>query len=225
MYVATLPDCEATHTGTVAVTDGGVNVTGTSIFNDDVGVAADVNVEGDVNASQVHATQGISAVRGGIWDRRSQRYDLFGRHHDRRRRSVGRGFRRPPGHAGNADAIAIGNNAQAMQGGSVAVGLDAASTGTNATAVGTGATASADDTIAIGSSAQANATGSAAYGQGAVANLTQQQVFGTAANTYAMPGITSNRAGPVRAARGCHHGCCRQILATDGGQYLRNPER
>ena len=31
VYVASLPDCEATHTGTVAVTDGGVNVTGTSI--------------------------------------------------------------------------------------------------------------------------------------------------------------------------------------------------
>ena len=62
-----LPDCEVTHTGTVQVTSGGVNVTGTSIFNSDVGVDANVNVSGDVNAAQVHATQGISAVGGGIW--------------------------------------------------------------------------------------------------------------------------------------------------------------
>ena len=65
VYVASLPDCEATHTGTVAVTDGGVNVTGESIFNDDVGVAANVNVEGDVNALFV-VLGAVSLLVGGL---------------------------------------------------------------------------------------------------------------------------------------------------------------
>ena len=218
VYVATLPDCEATHTGTVAVTNGGVNVTGTSIFNDDVGVAGDVNVEGDVNASQVHATQGISAVGGGIWigdpngTTFSDGITIGGG------AVSGAGFGGAQAVTGDADAIAIGNNAQAMQSGSVAVGLDAASTGTDATAVGTGATAGADDTTAVGTNAQANAAGSAAYGQGAVANLTQQQVFGTASNTYTMPGITSDlslsrQAGPLEVATSDALG----NMATDGG--------
>ena len=178
-----------------------------------------MNVEGDVNASQVHATQGISVVGGGIWigDPNGTTYSdgitIGGG------AVSGAGFGGAQAVTGNADAIAIGNNAQAMQSGSVAVGLDAASTGTNATAVGTGAAAGADDTIAIGSNAQANATGSAAYGQGAVANLTQQQVFGTVANTYTMPGITSDlsrarQTGPLEVATTDAAG----NLATDGGQ-------
>jgi len=221
VYVAGLPDCEATHTGTVAVTDGGVNVTGTSIFNDDVGVAGDVNVEGDVNASQVHATQGISAVGGGIWigdpngTTFSDGITIGGG------AVSGAGFGGAQAVTGDADAIAIGNNAQAMQSGSVAVGLDASSTGTDATAVGTGATAGADNTTAVGTNAQANATGSAAYGQGAVASLSQQQVFGTAANTYTMPGITSDlsrtrQSGPLEVATSDAMG----NLATDGGQIF-----
>lgn len=222
VYVATLPDCEGTHTGTLAVTDGGVNVTGESIFNDDVGVAGDVNVEGDVNASQVHATQGISAVGGGIWigdpngTTFSDGITIGGG------AVSGAGFGGAQAFTGDANAMAIGNNAQALQSGSVALGLDASSTGTNATAVGNNAAANADDTTAVGTDTQANAAGSAAYGQGAVANLTQQQVFGTAANTYTTPGITSGlsrsrQSGPLDVATSDAAG----NLATDGGLIFK----
>ncbi len=47
-----LPLCDTTFTGTVTVTDGGVNVSGVSIFNDDVGVDGDINVSGVVTSSQ-----------------------------------------------------------------------------------------------------------------------------------------------------------------------------
>jgi hypothetical protein len=150
VYVATLPDCEATHTGTVAVTDGGVNVTGDSIFNDDVGVAADVNVEGDVNASQVHATQGISAVGGGIWigDPNGTTYSsgitIGGG------AVSGAGVGGAEAFTGDVDAIAIGNNAQAMQSGSLALGLDSSSTGADATAIGTAATANGEQDVVVG---------------------------------------------------------------------------
>ena len=218
VYVASLPDCEATHTGTVTVTNGGVNVSGGSIFNDDVGVAADVNVEGNVTASQVQTTQGISAMGGGIiiGDPNGTTYSdgitIGGG------AVSGAGFGGAQAFTGDANAIALGNNALGQQSGSVAVGLVASASGADATAVGTSATASADDTTAIGTNAQANAAGSAAYGQGAVATLTQQQVFGTMNNTYTTPGITSSmsrsrQSGKLEVATSDAAG----NLATDGG--------
>lgn len=222
VYVATLPDCEVTHTGTVTVTDGGVNVSGRSIFNDNVGIAADANVQGNVTASQVQTTQGISAMGGGIviGDPNGTTYSdgitIGGG------AVSGAGFGGAQAFTGDANAIAIGNNAQAQQSGSVAVGLDASASGADATAVGTGATASADDSTAVGSGAQATAAGSSAYGQGAVATLTQQQVFGTAGNTYTMPGITSTlsrqrQSGPLEVVNTDAAG----NLATDGGEIYR----
>jgi hypothetical protein len=62
-----LPSCEQTFTGTVTVTNGGVNVTGGSIFNGNVGVVGSLNASQNVTASQVHAIQGISADGGAIW--------------------------------------------------------------------------------------------------------------------------------------------------------------
>jgi len=222
VYVATLPNCEAEFTGTVTVSGGGLNVTGGSIFNDDVGVAGNVNVEGDVNASQVHATQGISADGGAIWlgDPNGTTYSdgitLGGG------ALSGAGVGGAQAFTGDVDAIAIGNNAEALLPGSLALGRDASSTGEDATAIGNAAVADADDATAIGTNAQANAAGSAAYGQGAVANLTQQQVFGTTDNTYTTPGITSARSrvrqhGPLEVANTDSAG----NLATDGGQIYR----
>jgi len=145
-----LDNCDQNFTGTVTVKAGGLDVTGTSIFNSDVGVAADVNVEGDVNASQVHATQGISAVGGGIWigDTNGTTYsDGI---------TVGGGALSGAGvggaqaFTGDVDAIAIGNNAQAMQSGSVALGLDASSTEADAIAIGNAATANGVQDVVVG---------------------------------------------------------------------------
>lgn len=149
-YVATLPNCNAEFTGTVEVSSGGVNVTGTSIFNDDVGVAADVNVEGDVNASQVHATQGISAVGGGIWigDPNGTTYSsgitLGGG------AVSGAGLGGAQAFTSDVDAMAIGNNARAMMGGSLALGLDSSSTSADAIAIGNAAAANGVQDVVVG---------------------------------------------------------------------------
>ena len=150
VYVDTLPECNTTFTGTVTVSGGGVNVTGASIFNEDVGVAADVNVEGNVNASQVYATQGISALGGGIWigDPNGTTYsDGI---------TVGGGALSGAGEGGaqaftgDVNAIAIGNNAQAMLSGSLALGLDASSTAVDAIAIGNAAVANGVQDVVVG---------------------------------------------------------------------------
>ena len=51
-----LPNCDAAFTGTVAVQAGGVNVTGVSIFNDDVGVAGDLTTTGALGAATLEAS-------------------------------------------------------------------------------------------------------------------------------------------------------------------------
>jgi len=149
-YVATLPNCDSEFTGTVKVSAGGVDVTGASIFNDDVGVAADVNVEGDVNGSQVHATQGISAVGGGIWigdpngTTFSSGITIGGG------ALSGAGVGGAQAFTGDVDAIAVGNNAHAMMSGSLALGLDSSSTGTDAIAIGNAAAANGEQDVVVG---------------------------------------------------------------------------
>src|SRR5262249_5200911 len=69
-YIATLPNCESSVTGTVTVAvpagQGALNVTGDSIFSGNVGVTQNVDVGGNVTASKLLATQGISADGGNI---------------------------------------------------------------------------------------------------------------------------------------------------------------
>ena len=150
VYVASLPNCDSEFTGTVNVSGGGVNVTGDSIFNDDVGVAADVNVEGDVTASQVHATQGISAVGGGIWigdpngTTFSSGITIGGG------ALSGAGVGGAQAFTGDVDAIAVGNNARAMLSGSLALGLDSSSTGADAIAIGNAAAANGEQDVVVG---------------------------------------------------------------------------
>ncbi len=57
VQASTLPSCEQAFTGTVTVTNGGINVTGTSLFNSNVGIIGSLNASQNVTASQVHATQ------------------------------------------------------------------------------------------------------------------------------------------------------------------------
>jgi hypothetical protein len=149
-YQNSLDNCDQNFTGTVTVKAGGLDVTGTSIFNSDVGVAADVNVEGDVTATQVRATEGISAVGGGIWIG-----DIGGKTYSDGI-TIGGGALSGAGvggaqaFTGHVDAMAIGNNAQATQSGSVALGLDASSTEADAIAIGNAATANGVQDVVVG---------------------------------------------------------------------------
>lgn len=188
-YVATLPNCDANFTGTVKVSGGGVNVTGASIFNNDVGVAADVNVQGDVNASQVHATQGISAVDGGIWigDPNGTTYSsgitIGGG------ALSGAGMGGPQAFTGDVDAIAIGNNARAMMSGSLALGLNSSSTGTDAIAMGTGSTANGANATAVGANSNAIGSDSTALGSHAQATGANSVAIGSNAGAQSAGGV------------------------------------
>jgi YadA head domain repeat (2 copies) len=182
IVASTLPNCDAEFTGTVSVDAGGVNVTGGSIFNGDVGVNGNVNVSGSVNASQVNATQGISADGGHIWlgDTNGTTYSdgitLGGG------ALSGAGYGGLEATTGDVSAIAIGNGASAFS--------------VNSVALGTGATAGSSggggpNATAVGANASAPFSNSAAFGNNATATLINQQVFGTSTNSYTMPGITS----------------------------------
>jgi hypothetical protein len=67
---ATLPNCDARYIGTQTITvpagQGALNVSGNSIFQGNVGVTQNINVGGNVTASKLLATQGISADGGNI---------------------------------------------------------------------------------------------------------------------------------------------------------------
>lgn len=208
-----LPNCEAQFTGTVTVTNGGLNVTGQSIFNNTVGVIGNLNASQNVTASQVHATQGISADGGAIWlgdpngTTFSSGITLGGG------ALSGAGFGGAQAFTGDVSAVAIGNGASAFAVNSTALGNNA----TAGTLGGGGA-----NSTAIGANSSATFSNSAAFGSGATAVRPDQQVFGTRSNTYTMPGITS------AASRGAQSGLLQLPttdamgnLATDGGDTFK----
>ncbi len=203
-----LPNCDATFAGTVTVTAGGVNVSGDSIFKNNVAVAGSLSVSGSLATSQLQTSQGISAFGGAITigDPNLTTYSsgitLGGG------ALSGAGTGGLQAFTGDVTAIAIGNNARATEVGSVAVGTDAAATGSNATAVGTRSTASGSSSSAVGQNATAAASNStaigtratvaAAYenstalGADATATANNQMVFGTLNQTYTAPGMNSD---------------------------------
>jgi hypothetical protein len=213
VHATTLPSCEEEFTGTVKVSAGGVNVTGASIFNGNVGVVGNINASGNVTASQVHATQGISAMGGRIWlgdlngTTFSDGITLGGG------ALSGAGFGGLQAFTGHVTAIAIGNGASAFSVNSVALG-------TNARAGSDGGGGS--NATAIGANASAPFSNSAAFGANATATAANQQVFGTATNTYTMPGITSaasrnRQIGLLQLPTSDSFG----NLATDGGETFK----
>jgi hypothetical protein len=208
-----LPSCEQTFTGTVTVTNGGVNVTGGSIFNGNVGVVGSLNASQNVTASQVHATQGISADGGAIWlgDPNGTTYSsgitLGGG------ALSGAGTGGLQAFTGDVSSIAIGNGASAFSVNSTAIGTNA-----KAGSVGGGGA----NATAIGDNTTAAFANSAAFGNNATAVRANQQVFGTTSNTYTMPGITSP------ASRGAQTGLLQLPttdsmgnLASDGGETFK----
>ncbi len=171
VYTANLPQCDQAFTGTVTVQNGGVNVNGNSLFKGDVGVT------GNVAASQLLATQGISAFGGAITigdpslTTYSSGITLGGGAFS------GAGTGGLQAFTGDVSAIAIGNNAKAAKFGSVALGQNAIAGGASAVAVGNGSQALADQTVAIGFGALV----SAAAGAGSFAGGTSLVLSGTGA--------------------------------------------
>jgi hypothetical protein len=236
ILAANLPSCEQSFTGTVSISAGGVNVTGASIFNSGVGVVGNVAVSGDVTASQVRATQGISAMDGRIWlgDLNGTTYSdgitLGGG------ALSGAGFGGQQATTGDVTAIAIGNGASAFSVNSVAIGTGANANGTGATAYGANSNANGTNSVALGPNSSATGTNATAFGANSRAAFADslalgpnsqtvrsgQFVFGGASTTYTMPGITSReslaaQSGllqlPTTDAAG--------NLATDGGATFR----
>jgi hypothetical protein len=213
IQASNLPSCEQEFTGTVKVSNGGINVTGSSLFNNNVGIIGSLNASQNVTASQVHATQGISADGGAIWlgDPNGTTYSL----------GITLG--------GGALSGAGTGGAQAFTGdvSSIAIGNGASAFSVNSTAVGTGATAGSSggggpNATAVGANSSAAFSNSAAFGSNAVATRANQQTFGTASNTYTMPGITSP------ASRATQTGLLQWPtsdaagnLATDGGETFK----
>jgi hypothetical protein len=206
-----LPSCEEDFTGTVRVLAGGVNVSGVSIFKNDVGIDANLNVSGSVNANQVHAAQGISAHGGAIWIGDPGGLTYFSGITIGGGALSGAGTGGPLAFTGDVTAIAIGNGASAFN--------------VNNTALGTGALAGGAGGInatAIGANSSAGFANSAAFGAGAVTTRANQQTFGTPANTYTMPGITSGasravQSGPLQLPTTDAAG----NLASDGGATFK----
>ena len=172
-----LPNCDATFAGTVAVTAGGINVTGNSVFNNSVGVAGNLVVQTGLSANTLSTSGGISTFGGAITigDPNLTTYSsgitLGGG------ALSGAGTGGLQAFTGDVTAIAIGNNAQATQVGSVALGENASATGISAIAVGNGSQALADSTVAIGPGALV----SAGAGPGSFAGGTSMVLSGTGA--------------------------------------------
>ncbi len=157
-----LPTCDTTFTGTVTVEAGGVNVTGVSIFNSDVGVDANVNVSGDVNANQVHAAQGISAHGGAIFLGQLDGTSYFEGITIGGGAIAGAGIGGDEAFTGDVSAIAIGNGASAGSINSTALGTGAEASGIGGTALGARTSALGNGATAIGGDADASGVGAQA---------------------------------------------------------------
>ena len=151
-----LPSCDQEFTGTVTVDAGGVNVTGDSIFNNNLGVAGNLVTAGTVTVGG--PSPGITIGAGQI---------------------TGLG---PIGAAaattGDGNAIAIGNGANASTATSTAVGTNANASAVDTSAFGTNANASALDASAFGTNATATMARATAIGSGAAATAVDATATG-----------------------------------------------
>lgn len=183
-----LPNCDSEFAGTVKVTAGGTDVTGDSIFKNNLGVVGDVNVGGQVTATNLAATRGVSAAGG---DLRLGKADGTG---GQPGITMGNGVITGLG-AGSAlgdattldkDAVAIGNGSLASTSTSTAVGAGAQSTQVNSTAIGAGAKATGVNSTALGADAQATALNTTAVGSGSRATAEAATALGQNAQATAL---------------------------------------
>lgn len=195
MSTLSLPNCDQIFAGTVTVSAGGVNVTGDSLFNNNVAFAQNASVTGTVSASEMAASQGISADGGKIWigDTNGATYSsgitLGGG------ALSGAGYGGAEAYTGDPTAIAIGDAAQADQAGSLALGMDSAAAGVSATAVGSNAQADQTGSLALGFDAVASGVSGTAVGDGSQALADNTVAIGAGA-------VVMSGAGPGAFAGG-----------------------
>lgn len=165
---AGLPFCDQEFAGTVKVNAGGLNVTGVSIFNNDVGIDGNLAISGEFTANQVNTSQGISAHGGAIFLGNPDGVSFFEGITLGGGALAGAGFGGALAFTGDVSAIAIGNGASAAAVNSLALGTGANASAVGATALGQNSLASGTGSIAIGN-AMSTGTNSIAIGTGAVA--------------------------------------------------------
>ena len=196
---SSLPSCEQDFLGSVQVLDGGASITGDSIFNNNLGVAQNLLVGGDVSGSHVAATLGISADGGAIrlGDANGSTYSsgitLGGG------ALSGAGTSGQQATTGDVNAIAIGNGANASTATSTALGTLANAGAINSTAIGAGAQSSGISSTANGQAAKASGAGSTAIGQAAKA--TAHDATASGQNAIAS-GLASTANGQAAMASG-----------------------
>ena len=189
-----LPSCDQQFVGTVTVSAGGANITGNSIFQNNLGVVGDLNVGGNFAATTITTPNPVTL--GGV---------VVGNTAGTQRGiELGGGSLSGAGAGANAvagdlDAIAIGNGAMAISATSTAIGTGAMALTLQTTALGSGAVAAAANATAVGAQAAASAVGSSAFGVLATANNTAATALG--AGSLAS-GIASSAIGNGAAATG-----------------------
>lgn len=109
-----------------------------------------MNAEGNVIASQLLATQGISAVGRGIWIGESNGTTYSSGISLGGGALSGAGVGGAQALTGDVDAILIGNNARATMPGSLSLGLDSSSIAIDAIATGHAASAKGEQDVIVG---------------------------------------------------------------------------
>ena len=210
-----LPACDTTFAGTATVSAGGLEVTGNSIFHDDLGVVGDVaivgtlGVQGLFSANQISAAEDVGAdanriTLGGPDNTFLPGITLGGGN------MSGAGYSSDPAaqaFTNDVTAIAIGNGssataagasafgegANATQIGATALGANAQATGENSSAIGSSAVASGENSSAIGNAAVASGANSTALGQSSLASGISASAFGQGAQATGDYALASGR--------------------------------
>ncbi len=152
---AGLPNCNQTYNGTITSTvpsgqPGLVIQNGSAYIGGDTSVAGNLGVGGDITASKLKATQGISAYGDQITignadlETFQEGITIGGG------AFAGAGTGGTPATTGHKDAVAIGNGANASNANDSAFGTGANASGGGATAMGASSLASGQDSVAVG---------------------------------------------------------------------------
>ncbi|WP_143694554.1 YadA family autotransporter adhesin [Variovorax sp. JS1663] len=181
-----LPSCDQTFTGTVTVDAGGADVTGDSIFNNNLAVRGQLDVAGAVSTNSLDAAQGISAMGGALrlGNADGQTYAPGITVGGGAVSGLG-GNGRPAAQTADPDAIAIGNGSIASTATSTALGTGAQATANATTALGAGSQATGARTTAVGAGSQAVQDNSTAAGASALATGLRATAVGATSNATA----------------------------------------
>ncbi len=214
VYQQTRPNCDQRFTGTVTVQGGGVNVTGASIFNDDVGIDGNLAISGEFSANQVNTSQGISAHGGAIFLGNPDGITYFEGITLGGGALGGAGFGGPTAFTGDVAAVAIGNGASAASVNGTALGTGANASGIGGTALGANSAATTGVAVGLG----ATTTTGVSIGNGAGQAGDAGVAAGTAARAREASDTAVGNNSTVNAANGAAFGANTNITSlSDNG--------